>query len=279
MKTKTTIKILTAALVIWLSAVKTNAQIVYTDIDLDTTIYEPNVQYIDSLTYYSIDLNFDSINDFVFVARHYKNQNQEGTELSYNVFFNSCVNCKVTGGCTEFGVRNDIYFNDTIYQNLIWDVKMNILFDVFGLGAMYCELPIGDIYIGMKFIKNTNTYFGWVRCSATDTSITIKDYAYNSTPDEYILVGQTVTGNDTLTLKNNINIYESSNTLNIDFSNALLAQGTIKLYNTFGVLLKTVTVNGLNNSLSLTGITQGIYIIRVETPNAILNKQIYLQGN
>ncbi|MDD3875661.1 MAG: hypothetical protein PHT69_03515 [Bacteroidales bacterium] len=43
MKTKTTLLIFTAALLISLFAAKTKAQIVYVDIEPDTTIYVPDV--------------------------------------------------------------------------------------------------------------------------------------------------------------------------------------------------------------------------------------------
>jgi len=52
-----------------------------------------------------------------------------------------------------------------------------------------------DHYLGLKIIKGSNTYYGWVRLSVSVTagqsSVTIKDYAYNSTPNQQILAGQT----------------------------------------------------------------------------------------
>jgi len=274
MKIKTTLKFFIVATLLILNVAKTNAQIVYTDIDPDATIYKPNVQYYDSIITYPFDLNLDNIIEFYFLARHYFSSGQQGTFLTVNRRFVTCNSCKVSGGCTSFDERNDIFFNDTININLIWGNDASIYSTI-----IYCALPVGDIYFGLKLVIDTDTFYGWVRCTATDTSITVKDYAYNSTPEMYILAGQTILGNDSLTLSNNINIFQSNNMLHINLSNAIQAQGYIRMFNSTGILLKTVIISGLTNSISLTGISSGIYIIQVETPSAILNKQIFLQGN
>ncbi len=55
----------------------------------------------------------------------------------------------------------------------------------------------GDQYVGVRFNLNggADTHFGWVLVnverSGTQLSVTIKEYAYNTTPDEPILAGDT----------------------------------------------------------------------------------------
>jgi hypothetical protein len=52
-----------------------------------------------------------------------------------------------------------------------------------------------DRYLGLKILSDDKIYYGWARLSVFVTgyvaSITIKDYAYNSVPDQSILAGQT----------------------------------------------------------------------------------------
>ena len=273
MKTKNLLKPLIIVLFFIVINSQTKAQIVYTDIDPDTTIYKPNVQYLDSNATYAFDLNIDGPTDFSFRARHYSYQIQEGTILSIHSIEN-----KITGGCTEFGERNDIYFNDTINQNLIWNNSATILIDVFAL-PMYCAMPVGDIYFGLKLVIGTDAFYGWVRCTATDTSITIKDYAYNTIPDMYILAGQTIIGIDTLSPIHKLNIYENNNYLWVTFNNFPNPIGHIKIYNNIGQLINNTTITGYVNSISLSGITAGIYIVNVETQIGSINRQIYLQSN
>jgi len=278
MKTKTTLKFLIAAMLFSLFAVKIKAQIVYTDIDPDTTIYMPVVPWnIDSSHVYYLDLNGNDTIDMNIIIRNYY-QYSGGPNFGKSLYILRETDSFVSGGCAIGGSREDISSGDTINEKLNWD-EIKYLFHSLNFMSFTCELPDLDTYFGLMIFAVSDTLYGWVRCSATDTSITIKDYAYNSTSNEYILAGQTVSGYDTLTLKNQINIYESNNSLNVDFSNVLFAQGLIKIYNTFGVLLKTASIIGLNNTLNISEISQGIYIIRIETPSAILNKQIYIQGN
>ncbi len=270
--------LLITLLALGLNIKQAKTQIVYTDIDPDTTIYEPNVQSQDSIVSYYFDLNLDSINDFSFWARHYHYQMQDGVWLSMQRRTVTCNTCKVSGGCTIFDDRNDIYLNDTVNQNLIWDNDMSVLIDIFAL-SMYCALPTGDIYCGLKLIVNTDTYYGWVRCTATSNSITIKDYAYNSTPNEYILAGQTTLGTEPPSLSDNISIYENNGFLTVDFNEKIGPKGHINIYNYLGALVKTEQINGLNNSVSLRDLTSGIYIVHIVTEDGIINKKIYYQSN
>ena len=51
-------------------------------------------------------------------------------------------------------------------------------------------------YLGLRFSLDGATYYGWARLSIPDSplivaSFTLKDHAYNSTPDEFILAGDT----------------------------------------------------------------------------------------
>lgn len=51
-----------------------------------------------------------------------------------------------------------------------------------------------DHYLGLKLIVGSNTYYGWARMQINllnPTSCIIKDYAYNSIPNQPILAGET----------------------------------------------------------------------------------------
>ncbi len=50
-----------------------------------------------------------------------------------------------------------------------------------------------DKYIGVKFLIGANFHYGWIKLStgATNNEIIVKEYAYNITPNDQILAGQT----------------------------------------------------------------------------------------
>ena len=254
------------------------SQIIYTDIDPDTTIFVPNVPYnVDSSNYLTLDINSDLVDDFRFTARNFYD-NWGSSQFGIGLSFWKLSNGSVSGGCSVGGYREDIFLHDTIDKRLNWHTFNYILFTVSNVG-FNCELPVGDAYFGLLFIDDLDTLYGWVRCSATNNSITIKDYAYNTIPQMPILAGQTYMGIDSLTLYNTINIFESNNTLNVNLSGITQPQGYIRIFNNSGVLTKSSLLNGTSNTISLTGITTGIYVVRVETQLGIINKQIYLQSN
>ncbi len=55
-----------------------------------------------------------------------------------------------------------------------------------------------DKYLGLKFVKASNTYYGWARLTVSGSSLNVvlKDFAYESTPNQQILAGATTTGFD-----------------------------------------------------------------------------------
>lgn len=276
MKTKTTLKFFIAALLLSFFVTKTNAQIVYVDIDPDTTIYLPNVPFnVDSANHYEFDINNDLINDFQFTARNfYFGVQQYGNGLTLA----SLSNQFVSGGCATGGFREDIILNDTINKNLNWSTNKYLKYTS-NANPFFCDIPVGDTYFGLMTFENTDTLYSWIRCSATYNSITVKDYSYNTIPNMPILAGQTILGFDTLTQSNQISIYVSNALLTINLNGILNPQGYIRIYNNQGVLVKTNVINGINNEISLSGILSGIYIVQVQTQTETINKQILLQSN
>ncbi|MFN0276518.1 MAG: T9SS type A sorting domain-containing protein [Chitinophagales bacterium] len=71
------------------------------------------------------------------------------------------------------------------------------VYNVAFLGSIYGGITYGpwadqtDKYLGVKFIVGGNTHYGWVRMDATvgPVSLTIKDYAFDATPDMAIAAG------------------------------------------------------------------------------------------
>ncbi len=120
MKTKTTLKFFIVAMLLSLHVTKTDAQIVYTDIDPDTTIYLPKVPWnYDSAHHYHLDLNGNDTIDFNITIRHYYYYSL-GHNYGERLYIVQETDGLVYGACAPGGVREDISTNDTINSDLSW---------------------------------------------------------------------------------------------------------------------------------------------------------------
>lgn len=118
-----------------------------------------------------------------------------------------------------------------------------------------------DQYVAVQFMAGGNVHFGWIRVDVTGyNSVTIKDWAYESTPNTPITVGQIPTGISEYILKNTKMIV-SENFITAEFSDAF--EGKMEMINLSGQTVKTANVNGNSCSLNTSDLTAGIYQVIV----------------
>ncbi|HSZ86913.1 MAG TPA: hypothetical protein VK787_12845 [Puia sp.] len=176
-----------------------NSQIIYTDVNPDSVILDSTL-----LRHYDLDLNNDGIIDFVFTETVYpappcRNQ-PAGTKYAGGV--------KPAGGSNNaimyelsMDIARPLDSLSVIDSNANWTTdSLNKLFYLVVNGPpAECNTREGawfygaDKYLGLKFIKNDSTYYGWARLrdGVYAASLTLIDYAYNNTPNQQILAGQT----------------------------------------------------------------------------------------
>jgi hypothetical protein len=134
-----------------------------------------------------------------------------------------------------------------------------------------------DKYLALKLIVGTNTYYGWARFDvlATSTSFTIKDYAYDSSPNACIQSGQSILS----ILENpNNNIFSISPNPFISSTTIQtvgnLNDATLTIYNSYGQTLKQVkNICGQTVSLSRDHLPGGLYFIRLTEENKIIAEE------
>jgi hypothetical protein len=235
------------------------AQIVYTDIP-DAT---PNATF-------PLDLNNDSIEDFI-------------------------IQMGATDKIVCFPQNNNAYageFNGANY--LPWALTSNtIICDT--LSSWYGPINPGflafsssegnwvgatDKYLALKLNVGNNTYYGWVRLDVvtTATSFTVKDYAYESTPNACILTGQIPleiaedsTGNYFTIFPNPFN--DATTILTV--GNFKTANFTI--YNAFGQAVKDFKIGvGKTFILSRENLSSGLYFIRLTEQNLTTEQKLIL---
>ena len=201
---------LTCLLIFLLSIRFSTAQIVYTDVNLDVTTSGG----------YNLDLNNDNIIDFVIT--HTSSAANTSRRCPGSTGTNHYIKISPSNNSSEvisyLGNNNNVAkmaTNSAIDATALWNAHNNqsMLSSewkcqyICGWGACwyywgqslegqwsYPDYP-PDVagYLGLKLISGGHSYYGWVRINITDgsTSFTVKDYAYNSTPDQAILAGQT----------------------------------------------------------------------------------------
>ncbi|MAZ71952.1 MAG: hypothetical protein CMC70_02285 [Flavobacteriaceae bacterium] len=232
---------------------KLYSQIIYTDIP-DTT---PNASY-------ALDLNNDAVVDFIIEF-----------DLSDRVLCKPQNNNAYSGDFVD-GIHLPWALSpaNSICDSLVtWYDSNNPGTMAWGTDTGYW---VGETnkYLALKLIVGTNTYYGWARLDflATSTSFTIKDYAYESTPNACIESGQTTLGINENTAENSISIFPnpffSSTTIK---TNGYLKNATLTLYNSYGQTVKQEkNISGKTVSLSRDNLPNGLYFIRLTEESKII---------
>ncbi len=232
---------------------KMYSQIIYTDI-VDAT---PNVSY-------SLDVNNDTIVDFYIV------------HASLNKILCVPQNSNAYAGNILAGVYSPWALPA---GSFICDT-MAAWFDSSKVGTMAFGSNIGnwagavDKYLPLKLAIGANTYYGWARLDffVGSTSFTIKDYAYNSTPNACIQAGQTVLSVLINTNKSIFSIvpnpFVSTTTI---LTNNYLNNASIIIFNAFGQIVKEIkSITGNSFNLNRENLPSGLYFLQLKEENNVI---------
>jgi hypothetical protein len=144
-----------------------------------------------------------------------------------------------------------------------------------------------DNYLGLKLIVGTQTYYGWaslsvdVPCFGKSASFTIKDYAYDKTPDHSIITGSKSGARMApLSLSNDVidtyqlHVYPNpvSNSATVSFSLPLQENVSIKIFDIAGRLVKILANTKMNKGVhqlmwNVQDKIAGTYFLRIEAGN------------
>jgi len=163
------------------------ALIIYTDIEPDFVSNNLNAYYEldlnnDGIAEYTFSLWDDAITDYLLMKSPPESNNTMITVVPWY------VNALPLNNGSEIFNLNGTR-NGEIYEK--WAVFT--VGNCFGgeSGCLYDWKGKDNSYVGLRFIINGKTHFGWARLDVrSSTEWVIKDYAYNAIPDEPILSGQ-----------------------------------------------------------------------------------------
>ena len=134
-----------------------------------------------------------------------------------------------------------------------------------------------DKYLALKLIVGTNAYYGWARFDvvATSSTFTIKDYAYESTPNTCIQAGQSILAINENSSNNRFSIFPnpfiSTTTIETTIN---LKNASLTLYNAYGQSLKQINnISGNTIALSRDHLPSGLYFMRLTEENKIIAEE------
>jgi hypothetical protein len=254
-----------------------NAQVNYTDVNPDVVV--------DSLTPYSLDFNNDATPDLAVAVAHLQDAGTASFTyvgaLAY-VFPYAAQIVTTTDTVTAAApldcgvpVSSASIFGTGSYGNLGYAALINGSVPFSSQGTPF--LGATDKNLGVKFTVGANTHYGWVKLSvaADATTITVKEYGFNATPDAAVNTCQTA-GLENVAVEDKVTIKTTLNDATINVTPDLIG-GKINLVSIAGQIVKTVAISDVNTKISFEGIDSGIYTVVASFDAGSVNKRVYVK--
>lgn len=264
------------------TAAAADAQIIYTDVNPDAVLTITNGTIND----YIVDFNNDG-NEDMAVATYGYLYNYGGTDYQINYVFSfvaqnataALVGTMQTIGSQQAPITTNLTAGTVIGASSAWlDTTAAGGTTYFSAGYGLGQSFVGtgntgqDIYYGARFLIGTNTHYGWVRVNiATDASqATIKDYAYNSTPNGPINAGQTA-GISEISAAS-WSAYGNGSSIKIKSS----IEGNIEVIDLTGKTIASGAIKNGELTMNVANANTGMYIVRITNGSLTDTKKIVL---
>jgi len=252
-------------IVLWLPDVSV-AQIVYVDLDPDVRLAASHMSAMD----YFLDMDNDGVDEFWFM--HF---NVTPPGVSCDVF-------TAQDGDAEMLVRS-MYKPLAIQKfDTIQSTSEQWVCTVSGsnnwaqsLDDEWCGK--GDRYLGVRFYRDDEWHYGWVRieAEADRSAMTLKDYAWESTAGRSILAGvASTTGIIASSQPDEISISQSGHSVSINAGNQVLRH--VAVYDMLGSMRLERDACAGHLVLDLSGLARGLYLLRAETGSSSRTTRIAL---
>lgn len=270
----------------FLAAGAVNGQIQYVDVNPDVVLDNTTAQY-------DMDLDSDLTNDFGFAVSTFSftyssfliTGSYAGVAIGSGNSVAGTMSSTSSGG-SQFNV-SPIALSNPINASNTWGnggsyggeiLAGNAAIPAFpGYSSSFGNFSGNDIYLGVKFMSGANTHYGWIRMDVlTDGSqITIKDYAYNSTPDATINAGQMV-GIEDVALDSKVHFKTMLDKAIVNVTPDLFG-GAINVVDMSGRIVSTTPINDVNTEISYEGINSGIYMLVANFESGATSKKVYIK--
>ena len=242
-----------------LGAANVAGQVVYTDVEPDEVIGLNGS--------FNIDLNADGIADFnpqVFDA-----PNGAGAVIFPTSNGSNSSQGSNGNGFVGFAIGNYNYPSN-LSSGAVIDANSDFVTDARGdlnlnscnySGSQFCD-GVTDGFIGVSFELAGNTHYGWIRVdvSADASSITVKDFAFDATPDAAIVAGDNALSLEDNTIDGFSSYVDANNILQLD---ARVPLNNISIFNVTGQEVVSKSLSNNSESIDINALSTGVYIARV----------------
>lgn len=267
-----------------------NAQVQYVDVNPDQVVTNASGPFL-------LDLNADATPDMIFAVSVITGS---FTSSSYNVLYTG--NFPVVGGAFIAGASTWQSYPEVGMLNagVTVDAAANWAggsYGFMGYNVVFTIPPLsftstvteggwlgaGDKFIGMSFQAAGNTHYGWVRCNvaANGSTITIKDYAYQATPNCAINTGVQTgaacsTGIEDAELEAKVHVKNNFEFATVNVTPDLIG-GTLRMTNIMGQEMVNQIINDVNTQVDFANLSSGVYMITAQFDGGQITKKIYVR--
>lgn len=249
----------------------------------------PDTTFTDNQSGLSFDLNNDGITDYTFFLI----KSDSGSVINNLVGgFASNVNNEIAGtvGAGSYVYPIAIQSGEKIGDDLEWHAYGS-LFWVFGQqysSGAGSPLQFGnwfgatEKYAGLHLEIDGHQYYGWLRMDVDSfgNQFTIKDYAYQSTPDSSILAGDTdliINSVPQMIIDNRISIIAYEKNIFINVAGNENKEIEITIVNILGGVVRHLKTKENQLHLSLTELPDGLYLVNVATGDIMKTKKVTIR--
>ena len=265
-----------------------NAQIVYTDVIPDSTMLD-NFPIGLNTKNYNLDLDNNANDDFILTA-YYGPSILGGTPSM--VYASPLNGNALKDTLTNGNVPIPLQLNAVIDSNLLlqqsWQTSgSHTLRESGGIGPVGLWNNLSDYYLGLRLLQSGQTYYGWVRLRVNVTgsyaSVIVRDYAYNSIPDQPILAGQTATGINENSFASSINIFPNPATNNLTITLGSSSKKVeITILDITGKIIPiaigtTTSTETQKIEVNTKDFKAGVYLVQVKSTDFIATKKLVVE--
>lgn len=273
-----------------------SAQVIYVDIDPDTILDLPGEQFtldidnngVDDLTLFNSSFSFFMYTpwwSYWLIQDLIAQVNNEQFSIAglKDFDFPSYTNYYPYAMSSGNQISDLLTFNNAVYQELAMIIFTNegeTIFDnclsCYWYGAFVPESI--NKFLGFKLQdEDGNNHYGWLRCDVIDTGriLIIKDYAYELTPDNPILAGDTThyVSIEQNPIENMPHIYAFGTTIQIV---GMLSYTTITIFNLSGApVYETITASTII-SIPMDNFTNGVYLVKLQNEEIDITRKLVL---
>ena len=277
-----------ALIISMLSILQAQAQIVYTDVNPDqihTCTSFPNCT-----SSYSLDLNNDGTNDFtIFYYMATLGPSMGSIRL--------VVITPLNGNAVSISSQHPsaLAMNSLVAYTSSWDTSANQTLRYVRKHQVHNSTDTSygnwttsdDKYLGLKLSVGTLEFYGWIRLTIDFSSttlftgnFTVKNFAYDSIPNQSIQTGDTGTGLTGIpenSSSHNFSIFSFNNkTLQVCWNTDVVCNRTIIIHNTIGQELKKIKIEKKPVQIDMNDYSSGLYFVTIQCADAIETKRFYL---